>query len=131
MACFIKVFKHGGDPVKAMLSEKMKGAQYSYSELEKPGWPAYNFVWKKLRFSSHPRAKVRHRGPPGTARAQPCWPVNCWLIGLIICQNKLESFTCEKAQKKKKFNYCKSKKVVSGMKWVKMNIILANMYIWW
>jgi len=35
MACFIKVFKHGGDPVRAVLYEKMKGAQCSYSELEK------------------------------------------------------------------------------------------------
>ena len=35
MACFIKVFKHGGHSVKAVLYEKMKGAQYSYSELEK------------------------------------------------------------------------------------------------
>ena len=35
MACFIKVFKHVGDPVKAVLYGKMKGAQYSYSELEK------------------------------------------------------------------------------------------------
>ena len=28
---------------------------------------------KKLRFSSRPRAKVRHQGPPGSARAQPCF----------------------------------------------------------
>ena len=27
---------------------------------------------KKVRFSSHPRAKVRRQGPPGSARAQPC-----------------------------------------------------------
>ena len=27
---------------------------------------------KKVRFSSHPRAKVRCQGPPGSARAQPC-----------------------------------------------------------
>ena len=27
---------------------------------------------KNLKFSSHPRAKVRHQGPPGSARAQPC-----------------------------------------------------------
>ena len=27
---------------------------------------------KKLRFSSHLRTKVRHRGPPGSARARPC-----------------------------------------------------------
>ena len=67
--------------------------------LRNPGWPAYDLCEKKLRFSSHPRAKVRHPGSLGTARAQPCRPVNCWLIGLMICQNKLESFTCEKAQK--------------------------------
>ena len=48
----------------------------------------------------------------------------------MICQNKLESFTHEKVQNKFcKFNYCKSKMVVSGMKWVKMNIILVNTYI--
>ena len=27
---------------------------------------------KNMRFSSHPRAKVRRQGPPGSARAQPC-----------------------------------------------------------
>ena len=27
---------------------------------------------KKLRFPSHPRAKVRRQRPPGSARAQPC-----------------------------------------------------------
>ena len=27
---------------------------------------------KNLRFSSCPSAKVRHQGPPGSARAQPC-----------------------------------------------------------
>ena len=27
---------------------------------------------KNLRFSSRPRAKVRHQGPLGSARAQPC-----------------------------------------------------------
>ena len=28
---------------------------------------------KNLRFSSRPRAKVRRQGPPGSARAQPCY----------------------------------------------------------
>ena len=27
---------------------------------------------KELRFPSRPTAKVRHQGPPGSARAQPC-----------------------------------------------------------
>lgn len=49
MACFIKVFKHGGDPVKAVLYEKMKGAQYSYSELEKSRVDSIWFVWKKAK----------------------------------------------------------------------------------
>ena len=44
MACFIKVFKAGGDPVKAVLYEKMKGAQYSYSELEKSRVASIQFV---------------------------------------------------------------------------------------
>ena len=35
MACFFEVFKHGDDPVKAVVYEKMKGVQYSSSELEK------------------------------------------------------------------------------------------------
>ena len=30
-----------------------------------------SFLWKKLRFSSFPRAKVRLQEPPGAARAQP------------------------------------------------------------
>ena len=71
MACFIKVFKHVGDPVKAVLYGKMKGAQYSYSELEKSRVASLQFVGEKLRFSSHPRARVRHQGSPGTAKAQP------------------------------------------------------------
>ena len=37
------------------------------------GLPSIWFVWKKLRFSSHLRAKVRHQGPAGSARAQPFW----------------------------------------------------------
>ena len=45
----------------------------------------------------------------------------------MICQIKRESFTCEKAQKKNcKVNFYKSKMVVSGMKWVKMNINSVN-----
>ena len=38
---------------------------------------------KKLRFSSRPRAKVRHQGPPGSARAQPCISrefIQAWLL---------------------------------------------------
>ena len=31
----------------------------------------YMISMKKLRFSSHSRTKVRHQGPPGSARAQP------------------------------------------------------------
>ena len=49
MACFIKVFKHVGDPVKAVLYGKMKGAQYSYSELEKSRVASIWFVWKKTK----------------------------------------------------------------------------------
>ena len=44
MACFINLFKHGGDPVKAVLYGKMKGAQYSYSELEKSRVASLQFV---------------------------------------------------------------------------------------
>ena len=134
MACFIKVFKHAGDPVKAVLYGKMKGAQYSYSALEKSRVASLQFVWKKLRFSSHPRARVRHQGSPGTARAQPSWPVNCWLIGLInwfdLPKETWKFYLWKSTEKNCKFNYCKSKMVVSGMKWVNINIILVNTYIW-
>ena len=34
---------------------------------------------KNLRFSSHPRAKVRRQGPPGSARAQPCFDLPRWV----------------------------------------------------
>ena len=30
------------------------------------------FLWKKLQFSGCPGARVKHHGPPGTARAQFC-----------------------------------------------------------
>ena len=33
---------------------------------------------KKMRFSSHPRAKVRQQGPPGSARRLPWWEFNIW-----------------------------------------------------
>ena len=36
--------------------------------------PAYD-LYEKSGFSSRPRAKVRHQGPPGSARAQP-WAVH-------------------------------------------------------
>ena len=32
----------------------------------------YMIPMKKLRFSSRPRTKVRHHGPPGSARARAC-----------------------------------------------------------
>ena len=52
-----------------MLWGKLKGAQCS--ETVKSRVPSIWFVWKNLRFSSRPRAKVRCQGPPGSARAQP------------------------------------------------------------
>ena len=36
------------------------------------------FCMKKLRFSSHPRTKVRHQGPLGSARAQPWIKTVSW-----------------------------------------------------
>ena len=48
----------------------MKGAQCS--ETVKSRAPRKWFVWKRLRFSGHPRAKVRGQGPLGSARTQPC-----------------------------------------------------------
>ena len=48
----------------------------------------------KLRFSSHPRAKVRRQGPPGSARAQPC-DCNILLLFQADCmpQNKTQMKT--------------------------------------
>ena len=55
---------------KAVLYKKLKGTQCS--ELAKSSVPSIIMIsMKKLRFSSHPRTKVRHHGPPGSARAQP------------------------------------------------------------
>ena len=50
---------------KAVLKGKLKGAQCP---------EPVNF--RVPRFSSHPRAKVRCPGPPGSARAQPWEPSN-------------------------------------------------------
>ena len=33
---------------------------------------------KNMRFSSHPRAKVRQQRPPGSARGLPWWEFNIW-----------------------------------------------------
>ena len=52
-----------------MLWGKLKGAQCS--ETVKSRVPSIWLVWKNLRFSSRPRAKVRRQGPPGSASAQP------------------------------------------------------------
>ena len=49
---------------------------------------------KKLRFSSHPRAKGSLQGPPGSARAQPC---DCIILLLFqadcMPQNKTQMKT--------------------------------------
>ena len=57
MACFIKVSKHGGDPVKAALYEKMKVAQYSYSELEKSRVASIQFCKKKTKIFESSKSK--------------------------------------------------------------------------
>lgn len=57
MACFIKVFKHGDDPVKAVLYEKMKRAQYSYSELEKSRVASIQFCKKKTKIFESSKSK--------------------------------------------------------------------------
>ena len=33
---------------------------------------------KNMRFSSHPRSKVRQKEPPGSARGLPWWEINIW-----------------------------------------------------
>ena len=50
--------------------KKIEGAQCS--EPVKSRVPSIMICKKKLRVSSHPRAKVRRQGPPGPARAQSC-----------------------------------------------------------
>ena len=40
--------------------------------------PSIMICMKDLRFSSYPRAKVRHQRPPASARAQP------WLDAIIL-----------------------------------------------
>lgn len=57
MVCFIKVFEHGGDPVKAVLYEKMEGAQYSDSELEKSRVASIQFCMKKTKIFESPKSK--------------------------------------------------------------------------
>ena len=63
---------------KAVLWGKLKGAQCS--ETAKSRVPSIWFVWKKIRFSNRPRAKVRCQGPLGSARTLPCFWYNhkCW-----------------------------------------------------
>ena len=39
---------------------------------------------KNLRFSSRPRIKVRRHGPPGSAKAQPCFYKKGSELGLIL-----------------------------------------------
>ena len=55
---------------KALLQEKLKVAHSS--ELVKSRPSGIWFVYKTLRFSSHPGAKAGCYSPTGSARAQPC-----------------------------------------------------------
>ena len=61
------------------------GAQCSEHVKSRVSRPVYDCV-KEERFSSHPRAKVRHQRPPGTDRALPCMLIvageNPWLSAL-------------------------------------------------
>ena len=47
---------------------------------------------KKLQFSSHPRAKVRRKGPLGSARKQPCKSINELFIQKRIPPTKKISY---------------------------------------
>ena len=71
---------------------KIEGAQCS--EPVKSRVPSIMICKIKLRFSSHPRAKVRHQVPPGFARAQPC---DCIILLLFqadcMPQNKTQMKT--------------------------------------
>ena len=58
-----------GSPV--LWNCKIKGAQHM-------------ICMKKLRFSSHPRAKVRCQGPLGSARAQPCYILIIVLVFISV-----------------------------------------------
>ena len=71
---------------------KIEGAQCS--EPVKSRVPSIMICKIKLRFFSHPRAKVRRQGPPGCARAQPC-DCNILLLFQADCmpQNKTQMKT--------------------------------------
>ena len=53
---------------KAVLQETLKGAQGSELEIQ---CAQHMVSMKKQQFSSHPRTKVRHHRPSGSASAQP------------------------------------------------------------
>ena len=61
---------HPNVQCKAVLSEKLMGAQCS--ELVKSSVPSIYDSHEKTKISSRPRTKVRHHGPPGSARAKAC-----------------------------------------------------------
>ena len=68
---------------KAVLSENLKGTHCS--EPVKFRLPCIGFLWKKLRFLSFPRAKVRHQGSLGVARVQCTSLYEQWVSLTLRC----------------------------------------------
>ena len=69
----------------AVLLGKLKGAQCS--EPAKSRVPSMWFVWKKLRFSSHPRTIIWCQTPLGSAKASPGPTCNA-VIACSYSQNR-------------------------------------------
>lgn len=76
-----------------MLCCKKKWKEPSALKLWNPGCPAYEFPWKKLRFSSRMVPKVRHQGPPRLLEQS---------LGTTV-YSIIKKMICEKRRTPKKF----------------------------